>query len=162
MYEAAKEGGITDEEIYERILQTTSGIKSTKQQGNDEDMDVDDEDDEEEDTFVKARALMLLQDARQYHSQCNTPKECLSYLGVRFRFVARCAESIPDHVVGQHILSEYVLIHCKNNVDKLECLLLMIRKLYNFAGGRCSADNLDSMSNQEILLPGHLMSAIVK
>ncbi|KAL7545410.1 hypothetical protein ACHAWF_008756 [Thalassiosira exigua] len=38
----------------------------------------------------------------------------------------------------------------------------MLRKLYSFAAGDCGVDNADSLQNQEILLPGHLMSAFVK
>ena len=38
----------------------------------------------------------------------------------------------------------------------------MIRKLYAFAAGDCGVDNADSLQNQEILLPGHLLSAFVK
>ena len=38
----------------------------------------------------------------------------------------------------------------------------MLRKLYSFAAGDCGVDNADSLQNQEILLPGHLMCAFVK
>ena len=56
----------------------------------------------------------------------------------------------------------YVLVHLPNYEDKLECLLYLLRKLYSFAAGDCGVDNADSLQNQEILLPGHLMSAFVK
>lgn len=55
-----------------------------------------------------------------------------------------------------------MLIHLEDYHDKLECLLLMLRKLYSFAAGDCGVDNADSLQNQEILLPGHLMTAFVK
>jgi DNA-directed RNA polymerase I subunit RPA2 len=54
--------GITDEELYRRIVQ-----------GNDSN------------TFLKARAELLLQDARARYPNLNTPEECLSYIGSRFR-----------------------------------------------------------------------------
>eukprot|EP00970_Alexandrium_tamarense_P003244 scaffold502_cov192-Alexandrium_tamarense.AAC.2 len=38
----------------------------------------------------------------------------------------------------------------------------MLRKLYSFAAGDCGVDNADSLQNQEILLPGHLMCTFVK
>lgn len=38
----------------------------------------------------------------------------------------------------------------------------MLRKLYSFAQGGCSADNADALCNHELLLPGHLMTMIVK
>lgn len=56
----------------------------------------------------------------------------------------------------------YVLIHLRHYKDKLECLLLLLRKLYSFAAGDCGVDNADSLQNQELLLPGHLITAFVK
>jgi DNA-directed RNA polymerase I subunit RPA2 len=41
-------------------------------------------------------------------------------------------------------------------------MLVMIRKLYSFAAGDCCVDNADSLQNQEILLPGHLLTTFVK
>ena len=55
-----------------------------------------------------------------------------------------------------------MLIHLVKYTDKLECLLFMLRKLYAFAAGDCGVDNADSLQNQEILLPGHLLTAFVK
>jgi DNA-directed RNA polymerase I subunit RPA2 len=55
-----------------------------------------------------------------------------------------------------------VLIHLPNYADKVECLLLLLRKLYAFAAGDCGVDNSDSLQNQEILLPGHLITSFVK
>jgi DNA-directed RNA polymerase I subunit RPA2 len=53
-------------------------------------------------------------------------------------------------------------VHLSDYGDKLEYLLFMLRKLYSFAAGDCGVDNADSLQNQEILLPGHLMSTFVK
>lgn len=60
------------------------------------------------------------------------------------------------------ISCRYVLVHLPNYGDKLEYLLFMLRKLYSFAAGDCGVDNADSLQNQEILLPGHLISTFVK
>jgi DNA-directed RNA polymerase I subunit RPA2 len=38
----------------------------------------------------------------------------------------------------------------------------MIQKLYALVAGECCADNPDSPQHQEILLPGHLLSSILK
>ena len=37
----------------------------------------------------------------------------------------------------------------------------MIEKLYAYVGGECESDSLDSVSNQEILLGGHLYGQIL-
>jgi DNA-directed RNA polymerase I subunit RPA2 len=131
--------GITDEELYRRIVQ-----------GDDQN------------TFVVARAGLLLQDARARFSNVNTPEECLAYIGSRFRRIVTKSETTSDVDIGHFIIKKYILIHLKSYPDKLECLLMMLRKLYAFAAGDCGVDNADSLQNQEILLPGHLMSAFVK
>jgi len=59
-------------------------------------------------------------------------------------------------------LLRYILIHLPNYGDKLEYIQFMLRKLYSFAAGDCGVDNADSLQNQEILLPGHLLSTFVK
>jgi DNA-directed RNA polymerase I subunit RPA2 len=64
--------------------------------------------------------------------------------------------------VGHYMIRNYILVHLPDYKDKLECLLFMIRKLYSFAAQDCGVDNADSLQNQEILLPGHLMSTFVK
>lgn len=38
----------------------------------------------------------------------------------------------------------------------------MIQKLYALVGGECCSDNPDSPQHQEILMPGHLLSSILK
>jgi len=131
--------GITDEELYHRIVQG-----------------------DESNTFLKARAELLLQDSRARFPHLNTPKECLAYIGSRFRRVSLKAETTSNVDVGKFILRRYVLIHLMRDGDKLECLLLLLRKLYSFAAGDSGVDNADSLQNQEILTPGHLISAFVK
>ena len=131
-------GGVTDEELYNRILQG-----------------------DEENTFLKARAELLLQDAQRFEG-LNTPNECIAFIGSRFRMLSMKADSTPDLDIGHYIINRYILIHLPKYGDKLECLLLLLRKLYSFAAGDCGVDNADSLQNQEILLPGHLISSFVK
>jgi len=132
-------GGITDEEMYKRIVQ-----------GDDDN------------TFLVARAGLLLQDARARFNNLNTPEECLAFIGGRFRRVSQKAETTSDEEIGHFIIRRFLLIHLEQYSDKLECLLFMLRKLYSFAAGDSGVDNADSLQNQEILLPGHLMCSLVK
>ena len=37
----------------------------------------------------------------------------------------------------------------------------MIDKLYSFVAGECEADNLDAVSNQEVMLGGHLYGSLL-
>ena len=131
--------GLTDEELYRRIVQ-----------GDDRN------------TFLVARAALLLQDARARFGRLHTPDECLAFLGMRFRRLGQRAETTSDVDVGHYMIRNYVLVHLPKYEDKLDCLLFLMRKLYSFAAGDCGVDNADSLQNQEILLPGHLMCAFVK
>ena len=131
--------GITDEELYNRIVQ-----------GDDKN------------TFLVARAGLLLQDARAQFGSVNTPDECLAYIGTRFRRLSQRAETTSNVDIGHFIIRQYILIHLPNYRDKLECMLMMLRKMYSFVAGDSGVDNADSLQNQEILLPGHLLSTFVK
>jgi DNA-directed RNA polymerase I subunit RPA2 len=72
--------GITDEELYDRIVQGDSS-----------------------NTFVRARAELLLQEARQYAGM-QTPGECLSFIGGRFRLLSGMANSTTDATIGHYII----------------------------------------------------------
>lgn len=128
---------ITDEELFHKIVQG-----------------------DESNTFLRARAELLLQDARRFGFY--TPNEALSYLGSRFRNLAGKPMSVSDTDVGHYVIRKFIMIHLPRYQDKLECLLLMLRKLYALVGGSCLPDNADSLQNHELLLPGHLITAFVK
>ena len=77
--------------------------------------------------------------------------------------ICTCLERIHLTLIFTNILHfRYVLIHLPSYGDKLEYIIFMLRKLYSFAAGDCGVDNADSLQNQEILLPGHLLSTFVK
>lgn len=78
--------GITDEELYRRIVQGDEG-----------------------NTFLRARAELLLQDARARFENLNTPDECLAYLGARFRNLSQKADSTTNIEVGHYMIRRYVL-----------------------------------------------------
>ena len=72
--------GITDEELYDRIVQGDAS-----------------------NTFVRARAELLLQEARQYLGM-QTPHECLAFIGSRFRLLSGMANSTTDVSIGHYII----------------------------------------------------------
>ena len=73
--------GITDEELYHRIVQG-----------------------DETNTFVRARAELLLQEARQFTGM-QTPEECLAFIGSRFRLLSGKANSTSDVTIGNYIIN---------------------------------------------------------
>ena len=74
--------GITDEELYQRIVQG-----------------------DETNTFVRARAELLLQEARAQLAGRQTPEECLTYIGNRFRLMSGKANSTSDVAIGHYIVN---------------------------------------------------------
>jgi len=63
---------------------------------------------------------------------------------------------MTDVDVGRFLLERVILVHCAQFKDKFNTLILMMDKLYSFVAGECEADNLDAVSNQEVMLGGHL------
>ena len=76
--------GITDEELFNRIVQG-----------------------DESNTFVRARAELLLREAKQFHGM-QTPEECLAFIGSRFRLMSLKANSTSDVTVGHYIINRCV------------------------------------------------------
>ena len=79
--------GITDEELYHRIVQG-----------------------DETNTFVRARAELLLQEAKQFTGK-QTPEECLAFIGSRFRLMSGKANSTSDVAIGHYIINRYVILY---------------------------------------------------
>jgi DNA-directed RNA polymerase I subunit RPA2 len=63
---------------------------------------------------------------------------------------------------GLFFLRSFVAVHVNNFASKHNALMLMAQKLCSFARGSCGEDNVDSISHQEVLLPGHLLGAFIK
>ena len=63
---------------------------------------------------------------------------------------------------GHFFLERFIAVHVNNFTSKHNVLMLMARKLCSFACGNCSEDNVDSISHQELLLPGHLLGAFIR
>ena len=59
-------------------------------------------------------------------------------------------------------IRQYVAVHVNDFSRKHDVLVLMARKLCTFAQGGCCEDNIDSISYQELLLPGHLLCSLIK
>ena len=110
-------------------------------------------------TFLTDRVEVLLRDFKRYNLW--TGKQCLEYLGSKFRVVMGLPDDWTNEQVGSQLINEIVLIHLESPRDKFRMLLFMIRKLYSFVAGDSSADNPDSPQHQEILMPGFLVGQII-
>ncbi|XP_053567930.1 DNA-directed RNA polymerase I subunit RPA2 [Bombina bombina] len=93
---------------------------------------------------------------------CHTQKQVLRFLGERFRIKFYLPDWYTDERAAEHLLSECICIHLKNNIDKFQMLALMTRKLFTFAKDECMEENPDSLMNQEVLTPGQLLLMFLK
>ena len=151
----------TDQEIYNRVVA----------EGN-----VDS-------AFVSGRIELILGEAKRYN--LFTRGQHLAYIGARFRTALRMPICVSDVQVGQFLIRRFLFVHLSEEeceigpLDqdpseeetrralqvgqrKFDLLVLMFRKLYAFVTDDVLEDNADSLMNQEILTPGHLMLMIVK
>jgi len=103
---------------------------------------------------------VLLSDGHKLglHSQ----EKCQAFLGTRLRSVLEGVTSdMTDIEVGRFLLERVLFVHCTSFKDKFNTMCIMIEKLYGYVGGECLGDNLDSVSNQEVLLGGHLYGQLL-
>lgn len=72
--------------------------------------------------------------------------ECLDYLGKNFRIVLNITNSnLLNREVGEIFLKENICVHLKQNMDKINALCLMIKKLYALVNDEILPDNLDAL-----------------
>ena len=91
-----------------------------------------------------------------------TQDQCLAYLGSRFRSaLVGITHDMTDLDIGRFFIEKHIFVNANDNRDKFNSLCLMIEKLYAVVAGECELDNLDSASNQEVLLSGHLYGALL-
>jgi DNA-directed RNA polymerase I subunit RPA2 len=112
------------------------------------------------DTFLTDRIELLLRSFRRFTMY--TKEQSLAYLGSKFGVMLDSPEDALDIDVGADFLKRVILVHLDDPKDKADLLIVMVQKLYSLVAGECCADNPDSTQQQEVLLPGHLFSSIIK
>lgn len=128
---------VSDKELFDRIVQGDTG-----------------------NTFLTTRLELLLRDFSA--KRLLTTEQCRAHLGSLLRPFLPLTDSTSDADAGKFLLERFIFVHVAGCRQKCDVLLHMMRKLYSFAQGLCSADNADALMNHEILLPGHLITMIVK
>lgn len=110
--------------------------------------------------FVADRAEILLQQVAK--ENLNTPMQALEYLGRAFRVALRSPAYLPDHEVGSQLVRDHFLVHLSSLQEKYDFAVEMISKLYALANNQCCEDNVDSLAQHELLLPGHALLKLLK
>ncbi|KAG9150705.1 hypothetical protein Leryth_008151 [Lithospermum erythrorhizon] len=88
--------------------------------------------------------------------------QCLRHLGEYFRPVMPEHENDGFSDVAAAVLRNYIFVHLDNNHDKFTLLIFMLQKLFSLVDGTSMPDNPDALQNQEVLLPGHLITIYLK
>ncbi|KAK0563612.1 hypothetical protein OC861_004726 [Tilletia horrida] len=111
-------------------------------------------------TFLSDRVELLLRSFKSYALW--TGKQCLEYLGSKFRVVMAAPDDATNGEIGSMLVDRLILVHLDRPRDKYNLLIFMMRKLYALVAGECCTDNPDSPQHQEILMPGFLYGSIIK
>ncbi|GKV39647.1 hypothetical protein SLEP1_g47390 [Rubroshorea leprosula] len=110
--------------------------------------------------LVGERAKIILDEVN--HLSLFTQEQCLQHIGEHFQPIMDGMESESYSVVADAVLRGYIFVHLDDNNDKFNLLIFMVQKLYSLIDQTSVPDNLDSLQNQEILLPGHIITIYLK
>ncbi|XP_027354375.1 DNA-directed RNA polymerase I subunit 2 isoform X2 [Abrus precatorius] len=110
--------------------------------------------------LVGERAKIILDEVRDL--SLFTRLQCLEYIGQHFQPVMTELRNDSYPIVADAVLKDCILVHLDNNFDKFNLLIFMLQKLFSLIDQTSVPDNPDSLQNQEVLLPGHLITLYLK
>lgn len=111
--------------------------------------------------LVGERAKIILDEVCEV-SKKFTRLECLEYIGEHFQPIMHELRNESHYTVADDVLKNYIFVHLENNFDKFNLLIFMLQKLFSLVDQTSVPDNPDSLQNQEVLLPGHLITIYLK
>ncbi|KAG8391090.1 hypothetical protein BUALT_Bualt01G0151700 [Buddleja alternifolia] len=106
------------------------------------------------------RAVVILGELQNL-SLC-TRAQCLQHIGEHFQPVMTGLENESYSIIAEALIGDYIFVHLDNNIDKFNLLIFMLQKLFSLVDKTSVPDNPDSLQNQEVLLPGHLITICLK
>ncbi|KAK6233604.1 hypothetical protein QUC31_006010 [Theobroma cacao] len=110
--------------------------------------------------LVGERAKIILDEVQ--HLALFTQEQCLQHIGEHFQPIMEGMESESYSTVADVVLRNYIFVHLDDNNDKFNLLIFMVQKLFSLIDQTSAPDNSDSLQNQEVLLPGHLITIYLK
>ncbi|GAV81142.1 RNA_pol_Rpb2_6 domain-containing protein/RNA_pol_Rpb2_7 domain-containing protein/RNA_pol_Rpb2_2 domain-containing protein/RNA_pol_Rpb2_1 domain-containing protein/RNA_pol_Rpb2_3 domain-containing protein/RNA_pol_Rpa2_4 domain-containing protein [Cephalotus follicularis] len=110
--------------------------------------------------LIGERAKIILDEVRDL--SLFTHIQCLQHIGEHFQAVMQGLENENYSVVADAVLRAYIFVHLDNNYDKFNLLIFMVQKLFSLIDQTSVPDNPDSLQNQDVLLPGHLITIYLK
>ncbi|CAK8540173.1 unnamed protein product [Lathyrus sativus] len=110
--------------------------------------------------LVGERAKIILDEVRDL--SLFTRLQCLQYIGEHFQPILHELRNESHYTVANAVLKDFILVHLDDNFDKFNLLIFMLQKLFSLIDQTSVPDNPDSLQNQEVLLPGHLITLYLK
>ncbi|KAJ8491401.1 hypothetical protein OPV22_013122 [Ensete ventricosum] len=110
--------------------------------------------------LIGERAQIILDEVRDLSLW--TRSQCLKHIGEYFRPAMDGFETESHTTVAEAVLRDYIFVHLSSNHDKFNLLIFLLQKLYALVDQTAAPDNPDALQNQEILLPGHLITIYLK
>ncbi|KAI9111297.1 hypothetical protein K1719_017709 [Acacia pycnantha] len=110
--------------------------------------------------LVGERAKIILDEVRDL--SLFTRLQCLEYIGMHFQPLMDGLDHDSYPIVAETVIKDHILVHLDNNFDKFNLLIFMLQKLFSLIDQTSVPDNPDSLQNQEVLLPGHLITIYLK
>ncbi|KAK6804123.1 hypothetical protein RDI58_001907 [Solanum bulbocastanum] len=110
--------------------------------------------------LVGERAKIILDEVQAL--SLFTRAQCLRHIGEHFQPVVIGMQNDSYKTVADTVLRDYIFVHLDNNHDKFNLLIFMLQKLFSLIDQTSVLDNPDSLQNQEVLLPGHLITIYLK
>ncbi|CAH8299301.1 unnamed protein product [Eruca vesicaria subsp. sativa] len=110
--------------------------------------------------LVRERAKIILDEVRDLG--LFTREQCRKYLGEHFKSDIDAQKNDSYLTVAAAVLKNYIFVHLDNDDDKFNLLIFIIQKLFSLVDQTSLPDNPDSLQNQEVLVPGHLVTIYLK
>ncbi|KAA0064805.1 DNA-directed RNA polymerase I subunit 2 [Cucumis melo var. makuwa] len=110
--------------------------------------------------LVGERAKIILDEVRDL--ALFDRRQCLDHIGQHFQPVMEGLGKEKFSTVADAVLKNYIFVHLDNNYDKFNLLIFMAQKLFSLIDQTSVPDNPDSLQNQDVLLPGQLITLYLK
>lgn len=110
--------------------------------------------------LIGERAKIILDELQSFSLYTRT--QCLQHIGEHFQPVMVGLEKKSYSDIAEAVLEDYIFVHLNDNIDKFNLLILMLQKLFSLVDQTSVPDNPDALQNQEVLLPGHLITIYLK
>merc|ERR550519_1862752 len=115
-----------------------------------------------DDPYYKGSVVNMLREVQEEgifsHDQAR------NYIGRSFREKVKflVPEWYTDGEVCDYLMRKCVAIHLKENSDKFDIIVVMVKKLFSLVQGKCVVEGADSLMMHEIVLGGHIYLQLIK